>query len=305
MTYWWVNHKQTFKSEFEGNYIWSPKTKKDGSKNQAYINLTLARPGDIIFSFADTIIKAVGTIAEQYINAPVPKEFGAKGDQWNTDGYLVRVNWTKLDHPFKPKDNIDFLSPYLPKSYSPIQQNGNGNQGVYLAKISEDFGEKLLELINANNTFVLPELEDSEVSPEEKKEEADIMSSALSITEKEQLIKARIGQGIFKSNVRKIEKCCRLTGVSDVKFLIASHIKPWSKSTNPEKLDGYNGLLLSPHVDKLFDKGYISFTANGKLLIKAEAKAVIKGWNLKTDNVGPFHPQQEIYLAYHREKFNF
>lgn len=75
-------------------------------------------------------------------------------------------------------------------------------------------------------------------------------------TDKVELIKARRGQGIFRRRVLATEPYCRLTGVSDPRFLRASHIKPWVVSDNNERLDGNNGLMLSPHVDHLFDGGY-------------------------------------------------
>ncbi|AVR01049.1 hypothetical protein OBCHQ24_03295 [Oceanobacillus iheyensis] len=86
-------------------------------------------------------------------------------------------------------------------------------------------------------------------------------------TEKEQVIKSRIGQSTFKKALLNIEKKCKLCGVSDERFLVASHIKPWSQSNNQERLDVNNGLLLCPNHDSLFDKGYISFDEDGTILI--------------------------------------
>jgi len=87
-----------------------------------------------------------------------------------------------------------------------------------------------------------------------------INNAEIESTEKDQLIKARKGQGKFRQNVERIEKKCRVTGVVEKNMLIASHIKPWKLSSNIERLDGNNGLLLSPHIDKLFDLGWISFS---------------------------------------------
>jgi hypothetical protein len=67
-------------------------------------------------------------------------------------------------------------------------------------------------------------------------------------TEKSQSILARRGQGWFRGRLEKIESCCRLTGVRDRAHLRASHIKPWKDSTDRERLDGNNGLLLAPHI---------------------------------------------------------
>ncbi len=86
-------------------------------------------------------------------------------------------------------------------------------------------------------------------------------------TEKEQVIKSRIGQSVFKKALLIREKKCGLCGITDERFLVASHIKPWSESNNQERLDVNNGFLLCPNHDALFDKGYISFNNDGRILI--------------------------------------
>ena len=121
-------------------------------------------------------------------------------------------------------------------------------------------------------------------------------------TQKAQLVQSRRGQGIFKANVRLNETKCRVTGLSDPRFLIASHIKPWSQCSDREKLDGCNGLLLSPHIDRLFDKGWISFTDQGDILFSTKIGAsVLDLWGLaRSQNVGRFSPEQSVYLEFHR-----
>ncbi len=121
-------------------------------------------------------------------------------------------------------------------------------------------------------------------------------------TERVQLIKARIGQGLFRARVAEIEHCCRITGISDSRFLIASHIKPWSRSDNAEKLDGSNGLLLTPNIDRLFDKGYITFDDDGHVRMSPQLPAhVIEAWSLNTPAPPkPLTGKQRRYMAYHR-----
>ena len=123
-------------------------------------------------------------------------------------------------------------------------------------------------------------------------------------TEVERLSKARRGQDVFRDNVRQIEKGCRVTRVDDSSFLIASHIKPWRDSNDAEKLDGYNGLLLAPHVDHLFDKGYISFEDDGRMLVAATLDPkILRAWGMQPQaNVGRFADQQKVYLAHHRSE---
>jgi hypothetical protein len=121
--------------------------------------------------------------------------------------------------------------------------------------------------------------------------------------EKENLVKSRRGQGIFKTNVKMIERECRVTKLRDKDFLIASHIKPWKDSNDNEKIDGNNGLLLSPHIDKLFDSGLISFSDNGDLLISSKLNLdVLKIWGIsEVLNAGSFSAEQVVYLKFHRE----
>jgi len=132
-----------------------------------------------------------------------------------------------------------------------------------------------------------------------------IKASTLEVTEKLQLSKARIGQGLFRSRLEQIEPACRVTGVTNKALLIASHIKPWSKcENNAERLDGHNGLLLSPHIDKLFDRGWITFTDAGNLLCaESSIEQALLQWGVELPlNVGPFSPKQAIFLKFHRDE---
>lgn len=303
MKFWWVNHKQTVKKELGGGYIWSPKANKLGHFNQGYFNLTLANPGDVIFSYAYTLIKAVGVVEAGCIASDVPDEFGRTGEQWNQDGYLVKIFWLELGQPLSPKSVIEQFQHLLPVKHSPLQQNGNGNQSIYLAEISTSMGGMLLGVIARTNATTVDSLDDIQSRFLTNDMEKEIAEAPIRETEKTQLIKARIGQGIYRQRLLLIEKNCRLTGVNDIKFLIASHIKPWRLSNNDEKLDGNNGLLLSPHVDSLFDKGWLSFKNNGDVLwaVPPVTDPTVAFWRLSPSNVGNFNSQQKHYLDFHRE----
>lgn len=103
---------------------------------------------------------------------------------------------------------------------------------------------------------------------DEKFAEKIISESGITITEKETLIKSRVGQGEFKQKIiEKYRGKCIVTGIACKRILIASHIKPWAVSTNEERLDSENGFLLSPTYDKLFDLGLISFKDNGNIIL--------------------------------------
>src|ERR1700748_1460181 len=193
MKFWWVNHKQTIKKELRGGYIWSPKANKLGHFNQGYFNMTLVQPGDVIFSYAHTLIRAVGIVETNCVASAIPDEFGRTGEQWNPDGYLVKIFWLELAQPISPKSVIELFQHLLPIKHSPLQQNGNGNQGIYLAEISADLGETFLGVIARTNADVVDSLDDVRSQEITNAEEREIAAAPIQETEKAQLIKARIG----------------------------------------------------------------------------------------------------------------
>ena len=124
-------------------------------------------------------------------------------------------------------------------------------------------------------------------------------------TEREAIVRARRGQGVFRQNVARVEPRCRVTGVTNPAYLIASHIKPWRHATNQERLSGDNGLLLAPQADFLFDRGFISFS-DGRVLVSpvADEKSLVK-LGLDPDRppeVGDFSDTQERFLEFHRRE---
>jgi hypothetical protein len=124
----------------------------------------------------------------------------------------------------------------------------------------------------------------------------------LTEAERLQLLEARHGQGVFRERVEVVEARCRVCGVLDRRQLRAVHIKPWRDCSSAEMLDAHNGLLLSPHVAHLFERGHISFADKGELLVSRFLNAaVLDAWAIRQPlNCGAFQPAQCQYLAYHR-----
>jgi putative restriction endonuclease len=124
-------------------------------------------------------------------------------------------------------------------------------------------------------------------------------------TEREAVIRARRGQGLFKERVMQMEKQCRITKVDNPVHLIASHCKPWRDSDNQERLNGDNGLLLTPSIDHLFDRGFIGFEDNGSLIISPVAHRPSlerMGIDVRGQvNVGGFSAGQRSFLDFHRK----
>ena len=308
MAFWWVNHKQTYRQETDGGYVWSPKANANGARNVSYDNLTRCERGDVVFSYANGRISQIGMVEAPAITAPKPPEFGSAGDNWNQEGWLVRVNWGPLRQPLVPQSFFELIQPLLPQRHSPISTStSRGNQAVYLAGLSDLLGELLLRLIEEHadpavrvQLVVLAEEGDYTVS---LLDDMQLLREVPSSTERDALTKARLGQGLFRHRVAELEPACRVTGLARQQFLVASHIKPWRDCDNRERLSGANGLLLSPHVDKLFDRHWISFDADGQLLCEHEAaREALRCWGIKGANlIRPFNREQEHFLQAHRE----
>lgn len=138
-----------------------------------------------------------------------------------------------------------------------------------------------------------------------------IFDEKIKETEKIALIQARIGQGEFRKKViHRAKGKCEVTGIDDESMLIASHIVAWADCKNStQRLDPNNGLLLTPNLDKLFDKGYISFKDDGQIMCKKHKDLILKLLNIKSLEkiklINIPNQQQCEYLKQHREKYNF
>lgn len=101
-------------------------------------------------------------------------------------------------------------------------------------------------------------------------------------TEAERLVVQRVGQDLFRKGLIEYwEGRCAITGLSVVELLRASHIKPWAAcDTDAERLDVFNGLLLAPHLDAAFDKGFITVGGDGVVQVSprigAEDRSILR-----------------------------
>lgn len=142
--------------------------------------------------------------------------------------------------------------------------------------------------------------------PEKESTELELLSrlqgNSLSPTERENLAKSRIGQGLFREGVSKVFRGkCAVTQSSAL--LTASHIKPWRDSSNKERLDPYNGLLLSPVYDKAFDAGLISFTEEGHILISELFVEDAKKLSIDSSVRIELQPQHLPYIEVHMKEY--
>ncbi|HTE42596.1 MAG TPA: hypothetical protein VK629_17380, partial [Steroidobacteraceae bacterium] len=137
MRYWWVNQNQTYLHEIAGGYLWSPKRNANKARNPFYESMREVAPGDIIFSFRDTRIAALGIARSYCYESPKPTEFGTAGSYWEAIGWKIDVSFRELDNRIHPKSHIGELRGLLPEKYSPLRANGDGLQSVYLAEVGQ------------------------------------------------------------------------------------------------------------------------------------------------------------------------
>ena len=309
--YWWVNHAQTMRQEVEGGYLWSPVAEANGAKSRFYDNMRRAAPGDVVLSYAEGRVGKVGIVADFAISAPKPEEFGSIGTYWSATGWLLPIQWLDTRMAIRPKDLLSRLAPLLPATHSPIQPiTGNGNQKAYLAEVDRAVVDLILAAaqLPAVDLLAAPTVTASDFATtlDDLVERNIQHDRSLDDTIREQLVRARRGQGLFRKRVLDVEPVCRITGIATPTLLIASHIKPWRAcQTAVERLDGANGLMMAPHADFLFDRGLLGFESAGRPMFSSQltdADADKLGMHIvQRPPPRPLSEGSQAYLNHHRE----
>ena len=221
-------------------------------------------------------------------------EFGGIAKKTSCD-YVTRMKFLAHDYALDETLTQEKIDEILRQEDLKRQE-----RTVYTSKKSlSDFRAGLNKFLAFVNSDYHKRMEDS-ILTEIKAVEND---NNIKATEKDSIVKSRIGQGIFRNELIAYWHGCAISQCPFTWMLIASHIKPWRDADNQERLDTYNGLLLLPHYDQLFDLGYISFTQTGKimysrLLDKFDREAI----GLTSDlHLVKLENQHLKYLKYHNE----
>jgi hypothetical protein len=159
------------------------------------------------------------------------------------------------------------------------------------------------ELIEALNC-IFPDLKTYQSTLFQEIEQFKKSSTSLQETTRETIVQSRIGQGQFRLSLIAYWQGCSVTGCSQVEILRASHIKPWRDSTNEERLNIYNGLLLLPNLDACFDMGFISFSDERKILISSQiSDTTLAQLDIKHGmELLKIEQEHKEFLGYHRQK---
>ena len=244
---------------------------------------------------ATDVINQIHTLTKQEIQAAI--------DEWSRNGKEAFFARHNAHSAFKYKIAVDDAEFDAKAIVVGALRNTRPQLGEFKTAIFNGNAITIAQPLRKLGFDVL-DLELDEIEVEDDRHQRELLNRGLvGPVERHQIVKSRRGQGVFRDNVESREPKCRITGVSNPRYLRASHIKPWRKSSDIEKIDGNNGLMLAPHVDFLFDRGFISFEDDGTLVVSTQIEdGALESWGIPTElNVGVFSPEQAVYLKFHRE----
>lgn len=310
MNFYWVNIGQSYEEVLKNKFLWAPvlgETPIDeddparGTRTRTYRhwdNVGHVKAGDIIFCNVDRNIRFVAVAREDAF--PAPRPLTRTFSHWNSLGNQVGIDIFPLPSPMSIGGYIcqTFQTRYNSGSQpAVIMSNGNVFQG-YMASIPDAAGIELLSLADEVEVFV--------VEASNRIHRPGIPArKAVGATTKQALRESRIGQGFFRKELIKMWSVCPVSGVRNLDLLMASHTKPWAKSDDVERLDPFNGFLFAPHVDRLFDKGLISFGNDGKIIVsKILSISDCNALNIHRAISIPIVDKHRPYLKAHREIFS-
>ena len=134
---------------------------------------------------------------------------------------------------------------------------------------------------------------------------AVVSEAGMSSIDREVTAKSRgIAQRVFRGNLLRLwQGSCAVTSVQEPRVLRSSHIKPWADSSVHEKVDHFNGLLLVPNLDALFNEGLVSFRDDGQIMVSTDwRKDDQRRMHVAPDlRLRTVHPESSRYLAFHRD----
>lgn len=259
----------TYQEEKELGFIWAAKQDSSGMPSHSWQRMTEVEEGDLIFHYVRGNILAVSVATTGCEVAHRPSNV-QNYELWNEKGYFVALDYHELDVPINISAKFKAILPLLPIKYSPFQTNGKGNQG-YLYPCNEELAVKLLELIADSN---ITEVEDEQLElaiGSVVQTERNTLIPLLAEAESEAKTKIRLGNQKFRKNVMPIwEHQCTICGIELPELLKASRSKPWKDSTDLERVNPYNGMILCCNHDALYEKGFIAFDGQGKIHISSE-----------------------------------
>jgi putative restriction endonuclease len=288
--YFWVNQGATHKDEVAGGCLWAPERFLDGSKLVHWESMTLVQPGDIMFAYANGHLRgyAVATASA----APMPRPYVSGAPYSPAQGGRIVFCDYKLSAspiPFSDIVSNQALAVELSSGENAVLNSAGKVAQKYLCRITPTAGMALSSILGISAI-------------------ATAATQPLPKTTVQLLIDARVGQGKYRADLlAAFGGFCPITGLSEPRLLRASHIRPWSESSNADRLDPQNGLLLAAGLDAAFDCGFVGFSQAGALIPKTgflpsalAALGIPPAATLPTEYLTPV---RLAHLSYHQQRF--
>ena len=251
-----------------------------------------------------------------------------KGDRWTREEFLVvfnlyfKLNYGQMDHRNK---SVQHLAQIMGRSANSVAMRLNnfascdpmlqkrGISGLSdHKKICQPYWDEFFdnkEVLAYESERILADYEGKTIKEKYKNILHDIPKELKGETRIRE-VKTRVNQNFFRQLVlANYDGKCALTGIDIKEFLVASHIVPWSENKN-ERLNPENGICLSSLLDKAFDRGYMSFDDNGRVLLSRslrdnEDKDYYKKYFAPIEKMELITPKKylpnEMFLAWHRK----
>lgn len=296
-----VMQGETYQEEKRMGLLWTPQHDKSGMVPHSYRRMEEIKKGDRIFHYVKGFIIAISVAKENCRS-------GSKSSLLNTSAdedekiFAVSAEYHELENPLNMGTYITELNSMLPVKYSAFQEDGTGNPG-YLYPCNEELAIKLLEGISMLNVYA-PEEEQLELVMEVvRTTEHNPLVSLIAETILEAKTKMQRGEQQFGKRLSRLwNKSCPLCGMDLEPVLKATYAKPWKDSSDPERLDPYNGVLLCSNHNAMYLAGLISFNANGKLQIAKKIPAEkYADYGLNEKAKIPVYPENGVYFKWHRK----
>ena len=300
MAFFWVNLGTSYKEVAEHKFLWAPSyvigSKGEKKTSAGWEPVKEIKKGDTIFCCREGNIIYVAIAIDNAYPAQRPQT--RTFSKWNEDGWRADVDLTILAPSVSVQDFKPTLMDLHNQQCSPVLfTRAGGTSQQYMVPLPLGAGALINKYLGQAEEKVC---ERAEAIKGRKLKQGGT---------REVIAQARVGQGQFREDVLALWKnTCPVSGLGKAELLTASHIVPWCLSNETEKIDPNNGFPLSPALDKLFDRGYISFGDDGHLLIK---ESLLSSDDLKCLGVAAdakihgLNAEQKKYLAQHRKLNHF
>lgn len=261
-----VMQGETYTEEKKAGILWSPQKDKSGSVPHSYRRMKEVEKGDRIFHYVKGFIVAISVAEDNCTEVAKPKISGFS-KYGNNSGYLVMADYHELENPLSIGKHIESIKQYLPVKYSAFQSDGTGNPG-YLFPCNEELTLQFLDLISLQNINI-PDIEQLELAIEVvRRSEHNPLINLIAETEMAAKMKMRRGREEVRKKMLEVwHHRCPVCGIELDALLKASPSKPWKDSTDQERMDPFNGLLLCSNHDAMYSQGLITFNGRGKLMV--------------------------------------